>query len=78
MKAYEEVIEFMASGPSTSRVAEFRASPSARARVADLIRREKTSGLSDEERSELDSYEKLELLMNLAKARARQLLAHGH
>jgi hypothetical protein len=25
----------------------------------------------------LDHYENLELLMNLAKARARQLLAHG-
>lgn len=78
MKAYEEVVEFMASGPSTSRVAEFQASPATRQRVADLIRREKSSGLSDEERAELDDYEKLELLMNLAKARARQLLAHGH
>jgi len=78
MKAYKEVVEFMASGPSTSRMAEFQASPATRQRVADLIQREKTSGLSEEERCELDGYENLELLMNLAKARARQLLAHGH
>lgn len=40
------------------------------------MRREKTTGLTPEERRELDHYEDLELLMNLAKARARQLLAH--
>jgi hypothetical protein len=32
--------------------------------------------LKAQERRELDQYEDLELLMNLAKARARQLLAH--
>lgn len=46
-------------------------------RQIELLRREKTTGLSAEERRELDHFENLELLMNLAKARARQLLAHG-
>ena len=78
MKAHEEVIEFMAAGPSTTRIAEFQVSPATRQRVADLLQREKTTGLSDAERCELDDYEALESLMNLTKARARQLLAHGH
>jgi hypothetical protein len=40
-----------------------------------LLQREKTAGLTPEERRELDHYEDLELLMNLATACARQLLA---
>ena len=32
---------------------------------------------NSEERRELDHYEDLELLMNLARARAQQLLLHG-
>ena len=39
-------------------------------------RRRMAAGLAPEDRRELDHYEHLELLMNLAKAHARQLLAH--
>ena len=75
MKAYEEVAEFIARrGPRE--VAEFRPSPDARQRVAELLQREKAAALTPEERRELDHYEDLELLLNLAKARTRQLLAH--
>jgi hypothetical protein len=75
MKAYEEVAEFIARrGPRE--VAEFKPSPEARQRVSELLQREKTEGLNPEDRRELDHYENLELLMNLAKAHARQLLAH--
>ena len=76
VKAYEEVAEFIAQrGPRE--VAEFKPSAEAKQRVGELLGREKTSGLTPEERRELDHYEDLELLMNVAKARARQLLAHG-
>lgn len=75
MKAYEEVAEFIARrGPRE--VAEFKPSAEARQRVVELLTRENTDALTSEERRELDHYEDLELLMNLAKARARQLLAH--
>ena len=75
MKAYEEVAEFIAMrGPRE--VAEFQASGEMKRRVGELLSREKTTGLTAEERRELDHYEDLELLMNLAKARARELLAH--
>ena len=75
MRAYEEVAEFIARrGPRE--VAEFKPSAESRGRAKELLEQEKTSGLSSEERRELDHYEDLELLMNLAKARARQLLAH--
>ena len=75
MQAYEEVADFIARrGPRE--VADFRPSAKSRERAVELLEREKADGLSAEERRELDHYEDLELLMNLARARARQLLAH--
>jgi hypothetical protein len=71
IRAYEEIIDFIAAGTTPSRVAHFEASPDAKQRVADLIHREKTSGLSADESSELDYFLKMEHLMRLAKARAR-------
>ncbi len=70
----EELADFIASGPGPRLVAEFRPSEEARRRVADLIAREKTSGLSADETSELDRYLQIEHLMRLAKARARRNL----
>jgi hypothetical protein len=75
VRAYEEVAEFIARrGPRE--VSEFKPSTEVRERVGELLQREKATGLTPEERRELDHYEDLELLMNLAKARARQLLAY--
>jgi hypothetical protein len=70
MRAYQEVIEFIAAGTSPSSVIAFQPSEAAKQRVADLIYREKTTGLSPDEKSELDHYMQLEHLMRLAKARA--------
>lgn len=72
MRAYEEVIEFIAAGTSPSSVISFQPSEAVKERVADLIHREKSIGISLEEKSELDHYLQLEHLMRLAKARARQ------
>jgi hypothetical protein len=75
MQAYHEVAEFIATR-SPREVAEFQPSTAAKDEVWELLRREKASALTPHQRRELDHYEDLELLMNLAKARARQLLAH--
>ena len=75
-KVYYEVIEFIASS-SPQNVIAFRPSEEAKAHVADLIFREKTEGLSEDEKSELDHYLQIEHLMRLAKARARHYLANG-
>jgi hypothetical protein len=71
MKAYEEIVEFIATRISPEDVAGFQASDEVKERVADLIHREKTTGLSQDEKSELDQYLQLEHIMRLAKARAR-------
>jgi hypothetical protein len=77
MKAHDEIIEFIAGGPSVRRVADFQASPEAKARVEDLIRKEKTDGLTPGEKAELDDYMTLEHIMRLAKAKAHGHLSHG-
>lgn len=71
-RAYEEMVDFIAGGASSAKVIEFRPSAEAKARVAELIRREKEGGLSAEEASELDHYVHLEHVMRLARARAKQ------
>jgi hypothetical protein len=72
-RAYEEVIDFIAES-SPGKVIAFRPSEAARARVAELIERNKEGTLSPDETSELDSYLQLEHIMRLAKARARKYL----
>jgi len=72
MKAYEEVIEFIAAETSPNKLIVFEPSEVAKNRIADLIYKEKTSGLSLDEKSELDHYMQLEHIMRLAKARAHK------
>ena len=72
--AYDEFVDFIAAGTTPRGVIAFRPSAEAKARVADLISREKTSGLNDDETAELNYYMQLEHIMRLAKARARKYL----
>jgi hypothetical protein len=76
-KAYEEIIDFIAEGTTPDSIIAFRPSEAAKQHVADLIRREKTTGLTADETSELNHYMELEHLMRLAKARARKHIAKG-
>jgi hypothetical protein len=66
--AYFEIIEFIAAGTTLEAVADFRPSPEAQRRVAELIVREKEEGLSQEEVAELDHF---------MEAKARHILARG-
>jgi hypothetical protein len=67
----DEELADMIARANPDAVVAFRPSDAARARVADLIRREKTGVLSADERSELEHSLEIEHLMRLAKARAR-------
>lgn len=76
-RVYEEIINFIARGTSPATLAEFSPSQETKDRVADLIYREKTEELSEEERGELNHYLEIEHLMRLTKARAREHLSNG-
>ncbi len=73
--AYDEFVEFLASGSTPRELIDFQPSEQTRAKVSDLIRRQKSAALSPDEASELNCYLQLEHIMRLAKARARLRLA---
>lgn len=70
-KASEEVADFIAT-IDPAKVLAFRPSSETNARVSDLIEREKTDGISADEKYELDYYMQLEHLMRMAKIFARK------
>ncbi len=70
MPASEEIITLLASAPN---LLDFKPSEQARARVWELVAREKEGTLTPEERSELDHYAQVEHIMRLVKAQARRL-----
>jgi hypothetical protein len=72
---YLEIIDFIAAGTTPQEVANYRPSPAAQQRVADLIDREKTQHLSPDEKSELEHFMELEHILRLAKAKARLTLS---
>jgi hypothetical protein len=72
--AYEEFVDFIAAGATPAEIVAFRPSEATKERVEDLIRREKTGGLSAEDTAELNHFLQVEHLLRLAKARARQRL----
>ena len=72
--AYREIVDFIAAGTTPHDLVAFRPSEAAKERVADLLHREKTTGLTAEETAELNHYLQLEHLMRLAKAHARHYL----
>ena len=74
-RAYAELVDFIAANTAPAKLLAFRPSAETQSRVADLLAREKTSGLSRDEASELDHFVEIEHLMRMAKARARQRLA---
>jgi hypothetical protein len=73
IRAYDEIVEFIAAGTTPDSVARFEPSQQAKDYIAELLHKEKTTGLTSEESSELDHFVKFEHLMRLAKARARTL-----
>lgn len=71
IRAYEEIVDFIAAGSTPDAVARFQASQATKELVEELIAKEKTLRLTPEETSDLNHFMHLEHLMRLAKARAQ-------
>ena len=74
-RAYEEIIDFIAAGSSSSEVAEYRPSEAAQDRFETLVSRGEQEALTEDEATELQTCLALEHIMRLAKVRARERLA---
>jgi hypothetical protein len=72
---YMELVDFVARGATAEEVANFRPSPEAQKRVAELLERQRESELTEEETAELDAFVQLEHILGLARAKAQLILA---
>ncbi|MBC8141431.1 MAG: hypothetical protein H7Y38_08310 [Armatimonadetes bacterium] len=73
-KAYEEFIDFLVAEATPEKVVAFAPSEQTRARVWELVAREKNEGLTADEKTELDHFAHLEHIFRVAKARAYERL----
>lgn len=71
---YEEIAEFIAA-MNPKKILTFQATVDQQERFEELLEKEKGSGLTAEEKAELDRYLMVNQLVSLAKARARRQLA---
>jgi hypothetical protein len=67
---YQEMIDFLASGPTPEQIIAHRPSGVFQERLAELLDKNREGGLTEAESVELDSYEQVDDLMSLLKARA--------
>ncbi|MBI3763479.1 MAG: hypothetical protein HY260_16660 [Chloroflexi bacterium] len=73
--AFDEMIDFLASGPTPKQIVAFKVSPAAQVRLEELLDKNREGGLAEEETAELDVYEQINFVLLLLKARARPLLS---
>jgi hypothetical protein len=77
MKAYEEIIDFIATRSSPGDLLLFKPSAESQQRVSELLELEREGKINDSEKSELDDFLKLEHIIRLSKARARKYAQVG-
>lgn len=69
---YQEVIEFLSSGPTTAQVLAFKISPEAQDRLEELLHCIREAELTATERDELNTYLHFSEFLTRLKARARR------
>mgnify|MGYP001375945341 CR=1 FL=1 len=74
LNVYDEIAAFMAS-MNPKKVIEFKPSQKSQQRLDSLLDKQKSSGLTTEEKNELEHYLIVNRIIGLAKARAIKLLA---
>ena len=67
---YEEIAEFLVSGPTTEQFTNYRLSESADQYISELLEANRTRGLTPDEQAALDDYAHLEHLLSLVKIKA--------
>ncbi len=73
--AFNEMIDFLASGPTPEQIVAFKVSPATQARLEELLDKNAEEGLTDEEATELDVFGQINHILVLLKVRARASLS---
>lgn len=71
---FDEMIDFLASGPTPQQIIEHKVSPALQERLEELLDNNREVGLTEAERTELDAFRQVNHVMILLKARARRAL----
>ncbi len=72
--AYQEVIDFLVSGPTSQEIVGFKVSEQSQQRLQILLQKSRAAVLSVAEREELELYEQLDSLVGLLKVKAFGLM----
>jgi hypothetical protein len=72
----DEITDFLAASPTPEDIIRFKPSETLERRALELLTRNRESGLTPEERVEMDEFRKMEHFMTLLKAKARLKLAN--
>lgn len=72
---YEQVLEFLASGPSVAEIVAYRPPRAAQARFSRLLEANRERTLNPQEEEELDHYIDMDRMLSLLKAKASSRLA---
>ena len=67
---YEQVLEFLATGPSAEQIIAFQPRSEAQGRFSHLLDLNRQRMLTTQEEEELDHYIRIEQMMSLLKAKA--------
>ncbi len=68
-KVVDELAEFIARHPSDEEILNFHASEAVQSRVSELLEKNRSVGLTDDEEREMDEYEYIEHLVIMLKAK---------
>ena len=73
--AFNEMLDFLAGGPTPEQIIAFKLSPATQARLEELLDKNREAELTNEETAELDVYKQINHILILLKARARSMLS---
>ncbi len=74
---YEQLLEFLANGPSVQEIVAFRPRPEAQERFSQLLEISRQRALTAQEEEELDHYIRIEQMISLLKAKAYNRLGRS-
>jgi hypothetical protein len=77
LRAYSQVLDFLATAPTPAEILSFRPSPAIQTEVNRLLSKHKNETLTPEEENELDRIGDLEHILMALKVRARQQWDQG-
>lgn len=72
-RVFEEMIDFLATGPTTAQIIAHKVSAPVQERLRELLDKNREEGLTEAENAELDAFEYVDYLMSMLKARARRI-----